>query len=293
MLSTKLKPNLYSYAKINLGLKVLDLLPDGYHSIFTIMQEINCYDTIKISKTASNFFTIKCDGPISVPETNNLCVQAAKLIFKEYNLSGGVSISLTKYIPVGAGLGGGSSNAANVLLQLNNIFELNINSKRLEDLAFTLGCDIPFFIRGGIQISEGKGEKLSPITIDLTRYFIVLVDPGFSVSTKWAYSSFKNSLDGFLKNDLTSTFNSNKFHSFQKGIDWTLFENDFEKIINLTYPQVKKIRETLESKDSLFVSLSGSGSTMFGIFDDFLKADLAKQALKSYNSQIVKPIKRV
>ena len=285
MLSTKLKSNNYSYAKINLGLKVLDLLPDGYHSIFTIMHEINLYDIIKISKTPSKKITIKCDGTISVPETNNLCVEAAKLMFKEYNILGGVNISLTKHIPVGAGLGGGSSNAANVLVQLNNIFELNISSNLLEDLAFTLGCDIPFFVCGGVQISEGKGEKLSPIAIDLTKYFIVLVDPGFSISTKWAYS--------FLKNDLSSTFNGNKFRSFQKGIDWTLFENDFEKIINLTYPQVKKIRDTLESKDSLFVSLSGSGSTMFGIFDDFLKADLAKQALKSYNSQIVKPIKRV
>ena len=285
MQSTKLIINSYSFAKINIGLKVLSLLPDGYHNIFTIMQEIDFYDIIKISKNQTNKITITCNGPISVPKKNNLCVKAAKLLFKEFNLSGGIHISLTKNIPIGSGLGGGSSNAANVLLQLNNIYSLNLDSYILEKLAFKLGCDVPFFINGNIQISEGKGEKLSDTFIDLSKYFIVLVFPDFSVSTKWAYN--------FLKNDLPSTFNSDKFRSFQKVIDWTLFENDFEKTINLTYPQVKEIRETLESKDSLFVSLSGSGSTMFGIFDNFLKADLAKQALKLYNSQIVKPIKRV
>ena len=275
-----------SYAKINIGLKILDLLPDGYHSICTIMQEIDFYDLIKITPNDSMNITITCSGPIQVPENDsNLCVKAAQLIFNNYNCNHGVSIHLTKNIPSGAGLGGGSSNAARILCALNAIFNLKIHNIDLHELAFEIGCDVPFFINGGVQLSEGKGEQLSQLSINLKQYIILLVLPTFSISTKWAYS--------FFKNNLSKRFDSNKFRSFQQSVDWTLFENDFEKVINLTYPEVNEIRETLESKGALFVSLSGSGSAMFGIFDNFLKADLANQALKTYKSHIVRTINRV
>ena len=274
-----------SYAKVNLGLKILDRLPDNYHSIFTIMQEIDLYDTIQIQKNNSGNITIECDGSIKVPnDGNNLCIKAAKLIFKNYQVNNGIDISLTKNIPVGAGLGGGSSNGAAILCELNRMFELNISNQHLHDLAFELGCDIPFFINGGIQISEGKGEKLTKLDLDLTEYFILLIHPTFNVSTKWAYS--------FFKNNLVDNFECDKFRSFQDNLDWELFENDFENIIKSTYPEVVEIRKILESKSSLFVSLSGSGSTMFGVFKDFLKADIAYQKLKTYHCHIVKPIKR-
>ena len=274
-----------SYAKVNLGLKILNRLPDDYHSIFTIMQEIDLYDTIQIQKNNSGNITIDCDGSIKVPnDDNNLCIKAAKLIFKNYHINHGVDISLTKNIPVGAGLGGGSSNGATILCELNRIFELNISNQNLHDLAFELGCDIPFFINGGIQISEGKGEKLTKLDLDLTEYFMLLIHPTFNVSTKWAYS--------FFKNNLVDNFECDKFRSFQDNLDWELFENDFENIIKSTYPEVVEIRKILESQSSLFVSLSGSGSTMFGVFKDFLKADIAYQKLKTYHCHIVKPIKR-
>ena len=116
-----------SYAKVNLGLKVLDLLPDNYHSIFTIMQEIDFYDIINIQKNNKNKINLFCDGTVKVPDDkNNLCYKAAELIFNNYNISSGVNISLTKKVPIGAGLGGGSSNAATVLCSLNQIFKLNI-----------------------------------------------------------------------------------------------------------------------------------------------------------------------
>ena len=152
----------------------------------------------------------------------------------------------------------------------------------MHQLAFKLGCDVPFFINGGVQLSEGKGEKFNSLSFNFNKYYILLILPKISISTKWAYS--------FFKNDLCKRFDSNKFRSFQQSVDWTLFENDFEKVINLTYPEVGQIRETLDSKEALFVSLSGSGSTMFGIFNNFLDADLARRALKTYNSHIVKPI---
>ena len=275
--------NIKSYAKINFGLKVLDLLPDGYHSIITIMQEIDFFDLISISKQEKNKIQLFCNGPISVPnDKTNLCYKSAKLIYDNYNCPHGVDITLTKNIPIGAGLGGGSSNAAIILTQLNDIFELNISKNHLHELALEIGCDVPFFIDGGIQLCEGKGEKLTPLSIDLSKYFIVLILPNFSVSTKWAYS--------FFKNDLCKRFDSNKFRSFQQSVDWTLFENDFEKVINLTYPEIDQIRSVLESQKALFVSLSGSGSTMFGVFDDILNVDLTNHTLKSHNSHIVKPI---
>ena len=274
-----------SYAKVNLGLKILDLLPDNYHSIFTIMQEINLYDTIQIYKNNTSKLRIDCQGSIPVPNNDdNLCIKAAKLIFNNYNINHGLDISLIKNIPTSAGLGGGSSNAAAILCALNDIFELNIHNNGLHELAFELGCDIPFFINGGIQISEGKGEKLTKLNLDLTNYIILLVCPNFNVSTKWAYS--------FFKNNLSKTFDCDKFRSFQDGIDWELFENDFENIIKLTYPEVVEIRKILKTQSSLFISLSGSGSTMFGVFEDFLKADIAYHQLKTYNCHIVKPIKR-
>ena len=275
--------NIKSYAKINLGLKVLDLLSDGYHSIITIMQEINFFDLISISKKEKSKIKLICNGPIDVPDDKtNLCYKAAKLIYDNYNCTNGVDISLTKNIPIGAGLGGGSSNAATVLKQLNDILELNISKNHLHELALEIGCDVPFFIDGGIQLCEGKGEKLTPLSVDLSKYFIILILPNFSISTKWAYS--------FFKNDLCKRFDSNKFRSFQHCVDWTLFENDFEKVINLTYPEIDQIRSVLESQKALFVSLSGSGSTMFGVFDDILNVDLTNHTLKSHNSHIVKPI---
>ena len=277
---------LKSYAKINIGLKILDILPDGYHNIWTMMHEINLYDIITIEKNNTNTINLNILGEIKVPNnSDNLCIKSAELFFKTSNMNDiGINITLNKNIPVGAGLGGGSSNAAKVLLLLNNIFQLNMASSDLCNLAFKLGCDVPFFINGGLQIAEGKGEQLSATSISLEDYTILLVCPDFSISTKWAYS--------FFKNNLPKSFNGNKFRTFQNNIDWSLFENDFEEVIKTTYPEVIEIRGKLEASEALFVSLSGSGSTMFGIFDDFSKASIAQQTLKPYFCHIVKPIIR-
>lgn len=275
-----------SYAKINIGLKILDIYPDGYHSIWTIMHEINLHDIITIDKRTDNLINLNLSGDIAVPnDANNLCIKSAQLFFDSYHINNrGLDIHLNKNIPVGAGLGGGSSNAASILLILNRIFKLGATRDDLRNIGFKLGCDVPFFIDGGVQISEGKGEKLSPISLNLDEHTILLVCPEFSISTKWAYS--------FFKNNLPKSFNRNKFRTFQNNIDWSLFENDFEEVVKTTYPEVMKIRDRLESSGALFVSLSGSGSTMFGIFNDFSKAELAQQILKPYLCHIVKPIMR-
>ena len=272
-----------SFAKVNIGLQVRSKRNDQYHNIQTIFQEINFYDSLKVTKInkgidfKSNVSWLKNDD-------SNLCVKAYKKM-RSISKVGGIRIDLIKRIPAYAGLGGGSSNAASVLNCINKLYNLKFSSQYLEIIGSRLGADVPFFINGGIQLSEGKGERLSTISMDLNKYYILLVLPEFSISTKWAYS--------FFKNDLCKRFDSNKFRSFQQCVDWALFENDFEEVINLTYPEVGQIRETLESKEALFVSLSGSGSAMFGIFDNFLNADLAHQALKTYKSHIVRTINRV
>ena len=222
MLSTY--KDIKSYAKINIGLKILDLLPDGYHSVSTIMQEIDFHDLITIKPIETLEIKITCKGPIEVPQdSSNLCVQATQLIFNHYKCTHGIHIILKKNIPVGAGLGGGSSNAACILYTLNKLFNLKINEFDLHQLAFKLGCDVPFFINGGTQLSEGKGEKLSPLSFNFNNYYILLILPKISISTKWAYS--------FFKNDLCKRFDSNKFRSFQQSVDWALFEYDFEKFL--------------------------------------------------------------
>tara|TARA_B100000029_G_C17587230_1_gene961498 strand:- start:99 stop:986 length:888 start_codon:yes stop_codon:yes gene_type:complete len=274
-----------SYAKINLGLQILERLPDNYHQIYTIMQEIDFYDCIEIQKKQNIHISLETHGPINVPEdSNNLCIKAAELIYKNYNINHGIHITLNKNIPTGSGLGGGSSNAAYILRTLNNLFNLDISNHDLHQFAFQLGCDVPFFINGGVQLAEGKGEKLSVINLNLSKYIILLVIPTFQMSTKKAYN--------FFKNNLPKTIDSYKFRTFQNDIDWSLFENDFESVVNLTYPEVGSIRKILEMEEALFVSLSGSGSTMFGVFDDLSKANVAKQALKSYDCHIVKPINK-
>ena len=147
-----------------------------------------------------------------------------------------------------------------------------------------LGCDVPFFINGGTQIAEGKGEILTPLNINISQYYFLLVFPSFQVSTKWAYS--------FFKKDLPNTFDSHKFRSFQASLDWKLFENDFEDIVGSTYPEIFEIKNILYENGALYSGLSGSGSTMFGVYNDKIALKKTKQLLNHYNTLIVSPIQR-
>ena len=271
-----------SYAKVNLGLKIINQRPDKYHNISSIFIQINLHD--KLYFIPNKKFEIESQGIKSPLGEKNIVFKVAQILNKEFGINIKHKIIIDKNIPIGSGLGGGSSNAATALKVLANLYDLNISSNDYIKLANQLGSDVPFFINGGLQIAEGKGEQLSPASISLEDYTILLVCPDFSISTKWAYS--------FFKNNLPKSFNGNKFRTFQNNIDWLLFENDFEEVIKTTYPEVIEIRGKLEASEALFVSLSGSGSTMFGIFDDFSKANIAQQTLKPYFCHIVQPIIR-
>ena len=189
-----------AYAKINLGLDVLRRRPDGYHEVRMIMQTVGIYDTLILKKTEQGIaFTVSMSGEENnlpgsegaVPDNEeNLCYKAAKLIKETYDIKEGVAISLTKRIPVAAGMAGGSTDAAAVLKGMNSLFSLGLSEETLQELGVKLGADIPYCIRGGTVLAEGIGEKLTRL-LDAPDCFLLVAKPDISVSTKYVYENLK------------------------------------------------------------------------------------------------------
>ena len=249
-----------SSAKVNIGLKVLKKRNDGYHNIRTIFQEIDLFDTISIEKNKNRFeFTTN----VTWLGDNNLCVTAYKLMKRKFDISR-VSIDLKKNIPRGSGLGGGSSNAASIMKGIRELYSLNITDSELELLASTIGADVPFFIKGSVQLGEGIGDRLTPVIFnDKFKYLIVI--PDIVIDTPWAYSQIKNDLDSSLSSANFAGLSKEKIISVDR---LKFFENDFESIVVPTYPEIGEIKNTLIDLGAEYASLSGSGSTVYGIFND-------------------------
>ena len=270
-----------SYAKVNVGLQILNQRPDGYHNIKTVFQELDFYDTIELKKNSgfefySNVNWLKNDS-------NNLCVLAFEKFSEEYDV-GGISINLAKQIPPGSGLGGGSSNAAAILKGLCHLYSIDPIYEKLSKIALHIGADVPFFLKGGMQIASGIGERLVEMSRSINGVYLLIV-PKFKIDTKWAYKSFKKFLQrpkvevnfaDLLERDKTS---------------FKHFENDFESIVIPAYPEIAIIKEKLWSCRPKFVSLSGSGSTVFGIFDDEADAKSAESLFsQKYSTFIANPV---
>ena len=231
----------------------------------------------------SKKYSLHSDG-YTVPndETN--------IIYKAYNairpgaIKNEFSIFLKKNIPTGSGLGGGSSNAATTLKVLNSLWDLNYSNKKLLRFAKKIGADVSFFIEGGIQKVEGIGDVLYPVkTTAFQGNYFLLVIPDFSISTQWAYSKIKKYLS--LEN------NSAKFSTLDLSRNLKLFENVFEHVVVSTYPGIGDIKKILISEGAIYSSLSGSGSTVFGIFNNKVKAEKAALKFPSYKTIISKPTK--
>jgi len=274
-----------SNAKVNIGLKVLKKREDGYHDIVTVFQEISLFDIISISKKSKG-----CDFNSNVSwlmkDKTNLCVIAYEEMKKKFDIDG-VSIDLTKNIPKGGGLGGGSSNAASIMKGIRQLYSLNISDKELEDIASQIGADVPFFIRGSIQLGEGIGERLTPLKINISGKYLIII-PGIEIDTSWAYSKFKNDLDSFILPINFASLSNEKTISLDK---LKFFENDFESIVVPTYPEIGKIKEALQALGAGFASLSGSGSTVFGIFNDDVSLDKALSYFSpKYKTFIANPL---
>ena len=274
-----------SNAKVNIGLKVLGLRGDGYHDIITIFQEINLFDNISIS-TNEKGCNFKCDVNWLKNDKDNLCVIAFEIMKKKFDIRG-INIDLKKNIPRGSGLGGGSSNAANVLKGIRDLHSLNISDNELEEIAVEVGADVPFFIRGSIQLGEGIGNRLTTLKTKIKGKYLIII-PDTEIDTSWAYSKFKKELDSSSSSINFAGLSNEKTISLDK---LKFFENDFESIVVPTYPEIGKIKEALHALGAGFASLSGSGSTVFGIFNDDVSLDKALSYFSpKYKTFIANPL---
>ncbi len=246
----------FPHAKINIGLRIIEKRSDGFHNLETIFYPItDLYDSLEIVKSKEFKFDssgILIDGDSG----NNLCVKAYNILKEKYNITP-VHIHLQKNIPFGAGLGGGSADAAFTLKMLNEIFELNLSTKTLEELALQLGSDCPFFIESKPVFAEAQGEKFSPILLNLSEYWIVLVNPNIHVSTAEAYGGVKPYKSNKKLNEIFPT-NIKEW----KGV----IVNDFEKTVFKNHPKIAELKQTLYDLGANYSTMSGSGSTVFGIF---------------------------
>ena len=257
-----------SFSKVNIGLKVLNQRDDGYHNIYTIFQELNFGDSIYIEKRDQGCKIISNVDWIPT-DKSNICFKAYNEIKKEFSKVKGLCLKIEKKIPTGSGLGGGSANAAAVLKGINKIYKLKLTASKLEQIARKIGADVPFFIKGKTQLGEGVGEKLTQLHNTIIGTYLLVI-PKFSISTEWAYSIIKNKLNDQDKKVNFSSFFNGDYSSLQ------IFENDFERIVIPAYPEIGAIKIKLLKLGARFVSLSGSGSTVYGIFDDEASAKEAE-----------------
>lgn len=281
---------LKSFAKINLCLALKEKRKDGYHNIESVMQTISLHDNIKLKKYKKTLCKIKNIEFKKIPTNeNNLAIKAANLFFSFLNLKYGVKIIITKNIPTKAGLGGASSNAAAVLCGLNILYKTNLNYKTLIYLAKKIGADVPFFIKGGTASAQGIGEKINNIN-PIKKCYIVIVKPNFSISTKEAYkiySKMKPFEDGGIKNLISKIENNKNFEEMSK----CMF-NNFEQVLNIE--EIFKIKNKMLNLGAKASMLTGSGSCIFAIFSEKIKAKLAKNFFKkqSLKSFLCTPIKK-
>ncbi len=288
MSRVKVKAN----AKVNLHLKITGKRADGYHELETIFQEIPLHDNLDINLIADGQGRIIFeDRGISIPgkKEDNICVKIARWIQKKYNITDSISIKLEKNIPIGAGLGGGSSDGAAVFKSLNTLLNLNLAAEEMEKESSKFGADVSFFIKGGCVFARGIGEimtKIKPIFKD--KYFLV-VYPKLFVDTAKAYKLFKNEF--FLNNYLTWDKKNSIFDTVSNGHDqkliWRRFENDFERVVFEIYPEVKRVKEAL-SEGCIYASMTGSGSSVFGVYDsEELVLKIKDRISSSYFAKIV------
>ncbi len=273
-----------SYAKVNLGLEVLGLRDDGYHELRTLFQTISLADEIVLRPRESEI-TVSCDHPLVPADGTNLAFRAADALRRRADVSKGVEIEIRKRIPVGGGLGGGSSNAAAVLLGLDRLWNLGLGPGGLHQLARRLGADVPYFLLGGTALGLARGDEVYPLRRQI-RARLVIVDPGIAVSTARVFAR--------LDSSLTPRENSNSIFYFVsrelEGLPaFRLLTNDLEAAALEEEPslreQVGRIRAILAEGGARLSALSGSGASYFGLFDNTAPAQRACEALTASGFQ--------
>ncbi|MBQ9757151.1 MAG: 4-(cytidine 5'-diphospho)-2-C-methyl-D-erythritol kinase [Clostridia bacterium] len=266
-------------AKINLSLDVIGRRSDGYHNLSMIMQEINLFDIIKISvyeTEAAPLIELFCKDKHIPTDGQNLIVKAANLFFKKTGITASTRIHLCKNIPVGAGLGGGSSDAAGTLMALNTLFESPLSGDALAVLAKSLGADVPFFLYGGCMLAEGIGEILSPLP-PLKNAFIVLAKPKISISTAYVYKNLV--LDSTTKHpDIKAAITA--LHNQDIDTLAKVAGNILETVVQKEHPEISEYKEIMLKNGASYSLMSGSGSSVFGVFKDRPSAEKALSEFK-------------
>lgn len=245
--------------KINLGLQVIQKRPDGYHDLETCFYPVPWSDILEIVPSEKFSFTVTGDV-IPGDANDNLCVKAYRLLADQYKLPP-VNMHLHKIIPTGAGLGGGSSDAAHALRLLNKLFDLNLDAAALFEFASRLGSDCAFFVQDKPMIGRGRGEVLTPASgVSLSKKFVVLVKPPIHVSTAEAYGGVTPLRPAVALETIVSD---------QPITNWKdVLKNDFEPSVFARYPEIKSIKDQLYQKGAVYSSMSGSGAAVFGIFSE-------------------------
>ena len=286
---TPRRARLRSPAKINLDLRVLHRRPDGFHELRSIFQTISLADTLDLEYSPGRRFSFSIESNVEIPGVN-LVARAAALLREESGLSGRWAVRLTKSIPMGAGLGGGSSNAASVLLAMPVLAGKPVALPRLISLAADLGSDVPFFLLGGVAAALGRGTELYPLPSLPSLPGILAASP-IHVSTAQAYQRLDRALTSSPSSSILNSFQGSvwRLDECAKTADWDAV-NDFEATVFLQYPELRKMRDRLRRFGASPALMSGSGSAVFGLFPDRPSRDNALRRLKKDIGDFLFPI---
>lgn len=280
-----------AYAKINLGLDVLRRRPDGYHDVKMIMQSVDLFDKVTIKKTKTPGIVLHTNVSYIPNDQSNLVYRAANMMIEEFDIKSGVDIDLYKFIPVAAGMAGGSTDAAAVFDGMNKLFDLGLSTKDLMIRGVKLGADIPYCIMGGTALSEGIGDELTRLT-DCPDCAFIVSKPPFGVSTKFVYENLvldENTahpdIDGIIESIDSGDV---------KGMALKL-SNVLETVTAGNYPDIGKIEELMKANGAINAIMSGSGPTVFGVFEDVKTAEKCNEIIRdsklTKTSYVVKPVK--
>lgn len=263
-------------AKINLGLDVVRKREDGYHEVRMIMQTVKLYDQIDIHKMDKPGIRLKTNLQYLPVDENNLAYRAARLLIEEFGIPKGVSIRLRKVIPIAAGMAGGSSDAAAVLVGLNRIFQLGLTKQELMEKSVKLGADVPYCILRGTALAEGIGEKLTRLPA-MPKCHVLIAKPGIHVSTKMVYTNLR--ADELVSHpDIDGQIAAIRERDLRRAAE--LMGNVLETVTIPAYPVIGKIKEKMMAYGALGAMMSGSGPTVFGLFEDEEKARYAYEKMR-------------
>lgn len=269
--------SLKALAKINLGLDVVRRREDGYHEVRMIMQTIHLYDRLDIKRTKESGIQIQTNLSFLPVNENNLIYKAAKLLMDEFSITDGVSVKLDKRIPVAAGMAGGSTDAAAMLFGMNRLFSLGLTKRQLMERGVQIGADVPYCIMRGTALAEGIGEELSPLA-PMVKCPVLIAKPSISVSTKFVYQNLKLD-DATIHPDidlLIEDIKAKKLYDIAAHMG-----NVLETVTIPNYPVIDEIKKHMLSHGAVGAMMSGSGPTVFGLFDDEATAKKAYKAMRS------------